>query len=123
MPIVGESLPPFENSGAQEPTTDVTLIRDFKLKFNALRAQAQSVAEDLISQMRNPLVIHPQTPKGVDTSEVRANIMLAYRHLEDARMRLGKAIQATEGGVSIYDRSPQPNPSYVCCQPSTPKPA
>jgi hypothetical protein len=27
-----------------------------------------------------------------DEGEMRANIMLAYRHLEDARMRLGKAI-------------------------------
>ncbi len=27
-------------------------------------------------------------------SEVKANIMLAYRHLEDARMRIGKILQA-----------------------------
>jgi hypothetical protein len=33
-----------------------------------------------------------------------ANVMLAYRHLEDASMRLGKAIQALDGGVSVYDR-------------------
>lgn len=36
--------------------------------------------------------------------EVVANTTLAYRHLEDASMRLGKAIQATDGGVSVYDR-------------------
>lgn len=36
--------------------------------------------------------------------EVLANIMLSYRHLEDARMRLGKAIQADGDGVSIYDK-------------------
>ena len=29
--------------------------------------------------------------------EARANITLAYRYLEDARMRLGKVIQAWEG--------------------------
>ena len=29
--------------------------------------------------------------------EMKANIMLAYRHLEDARMRMGKAIQAYDG--------------------------
>ena len=39
-----------------------------------------------------------------DHGEMRANIMLAYRHLEDARMRLGKVIQAAEGGTSIYDK-------------------
>lgn len=32
------------------------------------------------------------------------NIMLAYRHLEDASMRLGKVIQALDGGVSVYDK-------------------
>lgn len=35
--------------------------------------------------------------------EMKANIMLSYRHLEDARMRLGKVIQAFEG-KSCYDR-------------------
>lgn len=36
-------------------------------------------------------------------SEVAANITLAYRHLEDASLRLGKAIQALDGGTSVYD--------------------
>ena len=36
-------------------------------------------------------------------AEMKANIMLAYRHLEDARMRLGKVLQAQAGGVSCYD--------------------
>ncbi len=31
-------------------------------------------------------------------SEMRANIMLTYRHLEDARMRVGKIMQAYQGG-------------------------
>lgn len=39
-----------------------------------------------------------------DCGEMTANIMLAYRHLEDAAMRLGKAIQAYDGGVSVYDK-------------------
>ena len=39
-----------------------------------------------------------------DAGEVIANIMLAYRHLEDASMRLGKAMQAADGGVSVYGK-------------------
>ena len=35
--------------------------------------------------------------------EMKANTMLACRHLEDARMRLGKVIQQIQGGTSIYD--------------------
>jgi hypothetical protein len=37
--------------------------------------------------------------------EAAANWMLAYRHLEDAGMRLGKCIQAIDGGVSVYDKT------------------
>lgn len=36
--------------------------------------------------------------------EIKANIMLAYRHLEDARMRVGKILQAAGDGVSIFDK-------------------
>ena len=36
-------------------------------------------------------------------AEARANMGLAYRHLDDACMRLGKVIQAIDGGVSVYD--------------------
>lgn len=43
-------------------------------------------------------------------SEMHANITLAYRHLEDARMRIGKAIQAYDGGVSVYSRPAAPPP-------------
>ena len=37
-------------------------------------------------------------------SEMKANIMLSYRHLEDARMRLGKVMQQIQGGISKYDK-------------------
>jgi len=43
-------------------------------------------------------------PEFPESGEFRANITLAFRHLEDARMRLGKAIQAIDGGVSCYDK-------------------
>ena len=36
--------------------------------------------------------------------EMAENLMLAVRHMEDARMRLGKAIQYSGDGVSKYDK-------------------
>lgn len=39
-------------------------------------------------------------------AEMKANIMLAFRHLEDARMRVGKILQAADDGVSILDKPP-----------------
>jgi hypothetical protein len=41
-------------------------------------------------------------------AEAIANVTLAYRHLEDASMRVGKAIQAIDGGVSVYDKDQVP---------------
>lgn len=38
-------------------------------------------------------------------SEMKANVMLAVRHLEDARMRFGKVLQYASDGVSIYDKA------------------
>lgn len=37
--------------------------------------------------------------------EMIAQSMLAVRHLEDARMRLGKVLQYSRDGVSIYDQA------------------
>lgn len=39
-----------------------------------------------------------------ETSELLQNLILAYRHSEDTAMRLGKVIQAADGGVSVYDK-------------------
>ena len=51
--------------------------------------------------------------------EMIANFILSYRHLEDASMRLGKMIQASQGGVSIYDKNIESESSAVG-SPSTP---
>lgn len=46
-----------------------------------------------------------ETNQTEDKGEVIANLMLSYRHLEDASMRLGKVLQARNGGVSSYDHN------------------
>lgn len=69
-----------------------------------LRKQIGEIGEKVRSLMKhsaaNPQISSPSSNDG----EMKANIMLSFRHLEDARMRLGKAIQAYDGGVSVYDR-------------------
>lgn len=76
----------------------------FKAECDRLRGQILEVEGDV--RMLTPEVGR-LTGEGADIEfqEVNANLMLAVRHLEDARMRLGKAIQwGCEGGVSCYDR-------------------
>ena len=52
--------------------------------INEARAQVKVCAE----------AVAALKPAAIRTPEAIANIMLAYRHLEDASMRLGKVIQA-----------------------------
>lgn len=68
--------------------------------IKAIAAQVKELKMEVMmasSRVGSSPVIH-------DTGECLGNLMLAYRHLEDASMRLGKAIQAADGGVSVYDR-------------------
>lgn len=67
---------------------------------NDLRKDVQNVADKVLLAKKD-ISTHP-TQVNEDRGEVIANLTLAYRHLEDAKMRLGKVIQAVEG-VSIYD--------------------
>lgn len=59
--------------------------------------------EHLKNGMNALHVLASETTTG-DLGEMHANITLAFRHLEDARMRLGKVIQASGDGVSKYDK-------------------
>lgn len=38
------------------------------------------------------------------TAEILGQLTLAFRHLEDARMRIGKVIQYSGDGVSCFDK-------------------
>lgn len=61
--------------------------------INELRAEIKETAADVLA-----------LKVGMTEGEAIANVMLAYRHLEDASMRLGKVLQALDGGVSVYDK-------------------
>lgn len=67
-----------------------------QLKY--LRGHIHELGERVLHFRRAPI------NHATDINECRANLTLAYRHLEDARMRLGKAIQSIDGGVSVYDK-------------------
>lgn len=68
---------------------------------NDLRAHLQ----DVENHIRGVKAQIGKAPQGGDKGEVVANLTLAIRHTEDARMRLGKALQHARDGVSTYDGS------------------
>lgn len=85
-----------------------------KADCEQLRREIKAVAEKLWALRRPPIrTAEVPTKSAIDRAygepaEAYANATLAYRHLEDASMRLGKAIQALDGGASVYDRDQVP---------------
>ena len=77
----------------------MTALEVFKTNCGDLRGLCRSV--EVAVRRLTPTV--SDLPEGAELPEVNANLMLAVRHLEDARMRLGKAIQYAGDGVSCYD--------------------
>lgn len=71
-----------------------------RMQINGFRGEIGDLATQVVAMKRADTGLIP----GDDKGEYIANITLAFRHLEDARMRLGKAIQALDGGISIYDK-------------------
>lgn len=77
-------------------TTLNVACEDVRRKLKEIGAYVKSCANTMKGQ--------PEPTVG-DKGEMIANLILTYRHLEDASMRLGKVIQAYDGGVSVYDKN------------------
>lgn len=76
----------------------------FDIVCKAIRTRIeQTLKPDVRGLLEHPVFQGKPFTKG-QHGEMKANIMLSFRHLEDARMRLGKAIQAFDGGTSVYDK-------------------
>lgn len=75
------------------------MSQEFKTNCRLMRGKIELLKQQSIPMMECVIECSSE-----EQTEARANIVIAYRHLEDARMRFGKAIQATDGGVSIYDK-------------------
>jgi hypothetical protein len=93
------AIPDNPMSATQAPT------QPFDQLAREMRSHIQELAHH-VQDLHNHSGTYTQDPAypGRDHTEIHDNITLAYRHLEDARMRLGKAIQAFDGGVSVYDK-------------------
>ena len=77
-------------------------IRDTEQACNELRADIRDIEKTIREMKRMPMF--PVAGGSEAADEMMANLTLAVFHLEDARMRLGKVIQAKNGGISIYDK-------------------
>lgn len=78
---------------------------------SVLRGMLREAGRNVLSLKNHPQLVMARNadalgrvPEEPDKGEMIANLQLAYRHIEDAIMRLGKAIQAYDGGKSVYGR-------------------
>lgn len=71
-------------------------------KMNGIRGQLKQFGEMFLAIKKD--VAASEVNSIEDRPEELANLTLAYRHMEDCIMRLGKVIQAYQGGKSIYDK-------------------
>lgn len=70
---------------------------------NRFRDKVKKLSFEVKGLMEHGDFKNDETYKG-QQGEMRANIMLTYRHLEIARMRIGKILQAADNGVPILDK-------------------
>ena len=93
-------------SGLLKPPKDILSMSDFKQRCDDLRKEIKETAKK-VQDLKNSVSqsdFFDETENNRDQGEIMANLTLTFRHLEDASMRIGKVIQAYDGGVSIYDK-------------------
>jgi hypothetical protein len=76
-----------------------------KPECDALRADLLAIEGRVRGLLRGKMSLtHDTTPQVfAQAGEMRDHQMLAVRAIEDARMRIGKVLQHSRDGVSIYD--------------------
>jgi len=89
--------PPIEAYDLSDP---VDRRKAFEAECKVYRHQISVLGTDVKCLIHHSRLNDPEPGA---SPEIAANIILAFRHLEDARMRLGKAIQASDGGKSVYN--------------------
>ncbi len=84
-----------------EETKDCCQELSEEQKINSMRLHLKDAGACVMSLKKE--VAQRETDGVEDMGEIMANLILCYRHLEDASMRLGKVLQAKAGGKSVYD--------------------
>lgn len=87
----------------EEDTLCNTCEMSFDEKMAQIRANIKDMAQDLNKTKDSKSKSEVDGTENI--GEIMANLTLAYRHLEDASMRIGKVLQHRNGGVSIYDKN------------------
>lgn len=79
------------------------MFTDFEDRYTALRRQVK-VSAHVVHILKSKVIDDDKNTAGAaNRSEVIANLQLAYRDLESASMRIGKAMQHFRGQANTED--------------------
>jgi hypothetical protein len=91
-----------EEQSAKEAEPKIIIPNpEFNDLCNSLRKSISELESAVLSTHMHKVFNEKEKVPG-QHQEMHANLHLAYRHLEDARTRISKAVLAHAGGVSIY---------------------
>ena len=85
----------------EETTTPQVAPSTLNEEMDRIRIELKKVGAEILAEKKNERPIQANEDRG----EVMANLILAYREVENASMRLGKVKQALNDGESIYDKN------------------
>jgi hypothetical protein len=90
----------------QRMDVDMTKPKLFKEGCFGIRSEIELIKSFVVNWMKHPELKELCFTEAVldKKTEIYSNLKLSFRHLEDARMRIGKVLQAYDGGKSILDK-------------------
>lgn len=89
--------------------------RSLQDKCERERQKIKNITENVVDLLNDEELVQSDNslPSGnlprTRNENVHENVTLAFHSLEDARMRLGKVMQALQGGVSVFDKDTHKN--------------
>ncbi len=87
----------------EETNEGISKEQEFKNICNMARRELKDQEVRLRALLADDIYLGEQK-YGNQHGEMKAQTMLAVRHIEDARMRVGKILQYAGDGVSILDK-------------------
>lgn len=81
-----------------------THLERMETDCESMRSAIKDIGDEVKHLMNHVGLTHADEDFPGQHNEMKANIIIAYRHLEDARMRVGKIMQQIQGGVSKFDK-------------------
>jgi len=90
-------------TGCDRPATIEELCSSLRITIESVKGRVADMHTNGDFSNEDTNLVGANVPVS-QQANMHANITLVFRHLEDARMRLGKVMQAYQGGISILDK-------------------